>query len=412
MLRPHYWLRAMDDSLHHYHWLASDEGAAELSVATSMRAEGISDLKIGETLRKRVDPERAALILTQLDLRERAAGKFTRAEEMLFTRAGLEQSTSEAIARYRANRYQEYDHIVELCCGIGGDLIALAGLDARVTPVDRDPVHLFLAGHNARVYHSTANLTPLLMSVEEVPIQPWDAVFIDPARRLGSGRRTGYQSDPSVDWSVALADRAAAVGIKTAPGIPHEMVPEGWELELIALGNDLKEAVLWSPEVAGEFASHGEYRVPPHRATVIANGEVHSIHGSHMDVLQFTEPEPGQWLHDVNPAVTNTGLVRELASILNAELIDPEIGFLVSDAPSDSPFVTSWRILDVLPWHEKRIRQALKALDIGPIDIRRRGLPGDVPTITKRLRGKGTRRAFIAMTRVQDAPTAIICAME
>ena len=410
MLRPHCCLMTMDNSLPHYQWLASNDGATVLSTAAAMRADGLSDLKIGESLRTHLDSERAAMVLTQLDLRERARAKFTRASDMLFTRPGLEQATSEAIARYRSGRFSGYGHIVDLCCGIGGDLIALAETGADVTAVDRDPVHLFLAEHNVRVYHPDAKITQLLMNVEDAPITGAEAVFIDPARREGSGRRTGYQSEPSVEWSVALAEHVGAVGIKTAPGIPHTFLPEDWEMELIALGSELKEAVLWSPGIAGEFSRYqGSY---PYRATVITEGVVHSIHGQHIDVLTTVTPEVGQWLHDVNPAVTNAGLVRELAVEMDAHLIDPEIGFLVSDYPSSTPLATSWKILDVLPWHEKQIKRSLANLGIGPIDIRRRGLPGDVPSITKRLRGKGDRRAIIAMTRTDNIPTAIICSLE
>lgn len=395
-------LNTMDDSLPHYHWLASADGAAELWAAAKLRAEGIADLKIGESLRQRLDPERAALVLTQLDLRERAASKFTRAGEMLFTRAGLEQATSEHIALYRARRYAGYNHIVELCCGIGGDLIALAGLDASVAAVDRDPVHLFLAEHNARIYHPAASINTELANVEDVELHPTDAVFIDPARRQGSGKRTGYHSEPSVDWSVALADRVAAVGIKTAPGIPREMVPAGWELELVALGNDLKEAVMWSPAIS----------TGAQRATVVSENGITTLTDTPGDTVPSRDVESGDWLHDVNPAVTNAGLVQDLAREIGAERIDAEIGFLVSSGHIEHPMVSSWQVLDVLPWHEKQIKQALRKLDIGPIDIRRRGLPGDVPTITKRLRGKGNRRAIIAMTRMQDAPTAIICSLD
>ena len=400
----------MSTSLPHYHWLASAEGDHSLRQADEWRQAGLADLKIGERLRANLDPERAALVLTQIDLRQRAAVKFADAGRMLFTRAGLEQSTSEQIARYRARRFAGAPHIIDLCCGIGGDLMALAGLDVKLTAIDLDPVHLFLAEHNARLVHPHVQLETMLSDVRDVEIEPLAAVYIDPARRTSGGKRVGYQSEPPVEWSIALAHRARAVAIKTAPGIPRELVPEGWELEHIALGHDLKEAVMWSPELAGTFDR--SLNVPSHRATVIADGDVHSIRGSHIDVLHTREPQPGQWLHDINPAVTNAGLVWELAGAIHANLIDPQIGFLVSDTPATTPFTSSYRVLEVLPWHEKRVKQALTALDAGPVDIRRRGLAGDVPTITKRLRGAGSRRILIAMTRVDDRPTAIICALE
>ena len=147
-------------------------------------------------------------------------------------------------------------------------------------------------------------------------------------------------------------------------------------------------------------------------ATVIGDGTNTSLAQVPGDSVPIRDAVSGDWLHDVNPAVTNAGLVEDLARELNADRIDAEIGFLVSDRHIDHPMVTSWRVLDVVPWHEKRIKQVLASLDIGPIDIRRRGLPGDVPVITKRLRGKGSRRAIIAMTRMDDVPTAVICALE
>ena len=392
-------LNEMSELLPYYQWLASDDGQQQLERATELRSSGIADLKIGEQLRATLDVERAALVLTQLDLRERARAKFSNPEKMLFTRPGLEQATSEAIATYRAERLTGSVRIVELCCGIGGDLIALAGLGVPLVAVDLDPVHLFLAEHNARMVHPNVDITPLLQDVRETRIESTDTVFIDPARRLESGKRIGYQSEPPVDWSIALAERAAGVAIKTAPGIPHELVPTGWELEHISLGSDLKEAVMWSPSLAEN----------PYRATVIDGESRHMLIDQPGEPVAIRDAQPGDWLHDINPAVTNAGLVESLARQINADRIDAEIGFLVSDKEIDSPFTTSWRVLDVLPWHEKRIKQALKLLDAGPIDIRRRGLPGDVPSITKRLRDKGNRHILIAMTRMNDVPTAILC---
>src|SRR6476660_9379558 len=59
---------------------------------------------------------RAGLLLH--DLRRRGAGKFSRADQMWFDRTGLEQSTSEAVARHKARRFEEAPEVVDLCSGI------------------------------------------------------------------------------------------------------------------------------------------------------------------------------------------------------------------------------------------------------------------------------------------------------
>ena len=68
-------------------------------------------------------------------LRRRAAAKFGPfADRMLFTEAGLEQATRLVVARHRAARLRAFDalSLVDLGCGIGGDLLAAAETDKKV----------------------------------------------------------------------------------------------------------------------------------------------------------------------------------------------------------------------------------------------------------------------------------------
>src|SRR5580698_6638370 len=85
-----------------------------------------SELAVAAALRREYPASLAAAAVAQHELRLAARGKFSRAMEMLFTRAGYEQSSSETIAWHRAARFGGARRIADLCCGIGGDLIALA----------------------------------------------------------------------------------------------------------------------------------------------------------------------------------------------------------------------------------------------------------------------------------------------
>lgn len=353
-------------------------------------------LKVTELLRREFDPALVATALTLHDLRERAAAKFSRADEMYFTRAGLEQATGEPIARYRAGRFAARDNLADLCCGIGGDLIGLAATH-EIMAVDRDPVHLAMAVANAGVYDVADCVHAIEADVRDVPLAGIEGVFIDPARRTGTGRLRTGESEPPLAWALALPARVPAVGIKAAPGIDHGAVPPGWELELIAAGTDLKEAVLWSPALA----------TTARRATILADGAVHALIAAPGEPVPVAAP--GGWLLDPNPAVTRAGLVEELARALGAAKIDDKIAFLTTDTPVTTPFARALRVVASLPWHEKRLREALRGLDAGPVDIRRRGLAGDVDALARRLRGPGDRRFTIAMTRAAGQPWALVC---
>jgi hypothetical protein len=425
--------------------LAAEPDSGGLALAVRLRREYPADL--------------VAAASAQHELRLAARAKFSRASDMLFTRSGYEQSSSEPIARYRAERFGGARRVADLCCGIGGDLLALApGREALA--VDRDEVHARLALHNAAVYGEAQNVRALVADVRDVSLIGLEAVFIDPARRSGpatasawlaaapagahtasaraggtpagpvatsAGARGGSsgaarrfragESEPPLAWCFGLADQVPAVCVKAAPGLPLDLLPAGWEAEFIADGRDLKEAVLWSPALAtAPPADSGA----PRRATVMSGFGPRTLVAYPGDPVPVTEPS--EYLLDPNPAVTRAGLVEDLARSLGgdgdgdgdgardtAAKIDPRIAFLTLNRPAQTPFARTLRILDSAPWNEKRFAKRLRELGIGAADIRRRGLAGDVDQIHRRLKLSGPNRGTIVITRVNDKPWGLIC---
>ncbi|HEX3202657.1 MAG TPA: class I SAM-dependent methyltransferase, partial [Actinomycetes bacterium] len=317
-----------------------------------------------------------------------------RAASMWFTREGLEQASAEPLARHRAGRYAGFDRVADLCCGIGGDLCALApGRDA--VAVDLDPVHPRMARENARV-HGAGEVGAVRADVRELRLPRSLAVFVDPARRAGGRRLAAPNSRPRLSWCLGLGDRVAGVGIKTAPGLPLGLVPPGWEVELLADRRELKEAVLWSPALA----------TTARRATVFP--------GPSTLVTRPGPPvrcaQPGAFLLDPSPAVTRAGLVEELARDLGAWKLDPRIAFLSADEPLATPFGRLLRVDASLPWSLKTLRQVLRERGVGTVEVRKRGSAVDVADLTARLRLRGHDRAVVVLTRVADRPWALVCA--
>lgn len=374
--------------------LTTPEGRAVLDALRGEEVTGASGLRLGTRLRERFPAQLVIDGLGQQDLRTRAATKFTRAEDMFFTADGLEQASAEIVSRHRRLRYQGCASVADLCCGIGGDLVALAG-DARVTAVDTDPVHLWMARQNAAAYDVGDRVGTREGDVRAADLSGIDAVFVDPARRFGAGRRRVGDSEPPLDWCLGLSRVVDRVGIKAAPGLPHEAVPAGWEREFVAVGRDLKEAALWSSALATAAT----------RATILPAG----------DTLTPGPPgpvavrEPAEFLLDPNPAVTRAGLVEDLARLVDAEKIDDRIAFLTRESVAHTPFARTLRVIDSGPWNQKELPARLRRLDIGAVDIRRRGLAGDVDALHRRLKLSGSRRATLVMTRVRDRPWALVC---
>ena len=374
--------------------LLAPAGQELLAVLAAEPAGAATGLRLGAALRARWPAELVAAAVAQRELRELAGAKFRLAERMLFTRPGLEQASSEPLARHRARRYEGVGLVADLCTGIGGDLLALAA-GRRALAVDSDPVHLRMAAVNAGAYGAGDGVEAVLADVRDTRLDGVGAVFVDPARRAGARRLRAGLSEPLLAWCLGLAARVAAVGVKAAPGLPLDLVPAGWEVEFVAEGRDLKEAMLWSPALATAWR----------RATVLPAGDT---------LVPEPGPEvpcgpPGAWLVDPNPAVTRAAAVEELARRLGAWKLDQRIAFLSSDAEPRTPFGRTLRVDASMPFGLKRLRERLRALGVGAVDIRRRGLAGDVDDLRRRLRLGGGSRATVVLTRATGRPWALVC---
>jgi hypothetical protein len=354
-----------------------------------------SELRVITQLRKQYDPTLVTAAVHQSHLRVRAREKFTRAEDMYFTRDGLEQASTERMALHHAARYDGLSVIAELCTGIGGDLVALAR-GRQLLAVDRDPVHLRLAKINADVYGVGGGVTTLLADVRDVSLDGVAGVFIDPARRIDGRRLKPGESEPPLDWCTSLAGRIAAVGIKAGPTLPDDLVPRAWEIEFVSERGELKEAVLWSPALA----------TTTRRATVLPAG-VTMVGEAGADVRVRT---PGAYLIDPDPAITRAGLVEQLArSLGHCWKIDSRIAFLSSDARLETPFGRTLAIHASMPWSLARLKAELRARNIGIVDIRKRGSAVDVDDLHRRLRLSGDQSATVVLTRAADKPWMLIC---
>ena len=112
-------------STHDHEWLVSEAARPWLELAAACQG---ATLQLASRLRKDLTVERARLVVQQAELRRRATEKFILADRMFFTPIGLQQSTDQWIAAYKAGRLAEWvasgGELADLCCGIGGDLLA------------------------------------------------------------------------------------------------------------------------------------------------------------------------------------------------------------------------------------------------------------------------------------------------
>lgn len=372
--------------------LMTPEGQ-ELLSEVAARAGIESDLGLGTRLRRTYVPELVAAAVTQNHLRGKATVKFgTDAAAMYFTHDALEQSTRMPVATHRAARLAASDaeSVVDLGCGIGGDLIALARAGLAVRGVEKDPVRAAIAAANLRALDLPGEV--VCGDAQEIVIGRDEVAFIDPARRDARGRTFSTADlQPPWDWvRQLLAGRAVA---KVMPGLAHDAVPGGVEAEWVSDGGDLVEACLWGEPFA---TTRRRATVLPAGASLVADGEPAAVAGT------------GAYLYEPDDAVIRAGLVSEFAATIGGWLPDHHIAYVSSDRAEATPLARGFRVVDELPFREKPLKAALQARRIGTLTIKKRGVDIVPEEVVRRMKLKGPNKALVVMTRVQGQGRAYL----
>lgn len=375
-----------------FRWLLTGEGQRLLVAAAEA---GDDPLAAQAALRRTASAEHVAAAVTQVRLRRRAEAKFGElAGRMYFTPEGLEQATRLPVAKHRAARaHAAGDTLVDLGCGIGGDLIAFAGAGLTCVGVDLDPVRVAVAEANLAALGLGGAVS--VADATAIDPTPFDLVYADPARRSARGR--SFDVDEwTPPWSFVTALFASDACVKLAPGIPHRLVPEGVEAEWVSDHREVKEAVLWS----------GRLATTRRRATVIGDGGLATLTDED-DPGAGTGPVAG-FLYEPDGAVIRAGLVTAVAAGVRGHLLDKHIAYVASETSFHTPFARGYRVLEEVPFREKPLKSALRERGIGRLTIKKRGVSVTPDELRKRLSLRGDEESTLVLTRVAGKGTALL----
>lgn len=425
-------------SLDDYRWLIGAEGRRWLAEA----AETSDDLaQQAGRLRKALTSARCHLVLEQIALRRRAQQKFSAAERMFFTPTGLEQATDEWVAAYKASRFPPDAELADLCCGIGGDLLALAARGPALG-VDRDPIVALLAEANLNELqgqHEQPGPSRLLAcDIAEAPLERYSAWHIDPDRRPQGRRTTRVElHEPGVPEIERLLAVNSSAAIKLAPAAE---LPASWsntaELEWISRGGQCRQLTAWfgnlasapgmsratilKQQTSGGRQPPGDIAPSTERGT--RNVEQQQNGGPQTPALfldvrtLFGRPSReipvaarlGQYLAEPDAAVLAADLTGVLAEERELGAIAPGSVYLTGDRLMPDLALAWFEIAEALPFDIKRLKALVRERRIGRLEIKKRGVPHDPEVVRRQLRVPGDNAATLFITRLGDAVVAIL----
>lgn len=318
--------------------------------------------------------EEVAAAIRLAEARRRGAAKFSRAEAMWLDPTGLEQATAEPVARHKAERFRGAV-AADLCCGIGGDALALAAVASRVIAVDLDFGMTRRALWNAGVYGVADRLIAVRALAERAPIPAGAFIHIDPDRRAGRERRARRVEDyaPGLATLRALIASTSGGAIKLGPASDFEAAfPDaGLETEVVSLAGECKEATVWF----GALASCRR------RATVLPSSATWTDGDGPAGYAPVAEIGP--WIFDPDPALVRSGLLDGFAIVHELGRAGPALDLLTGPNLIASPFLAPFAVREVLPLDLRRIRRLVADQNLGPLEIK---------TVRCRLRPEDVRR--------------------
>lgn len=374
-----------------------------LELINSLADADLSDeLKLVSKLRQDHDAETVAIALTQAKLRIKAAAKFGPfAKKMLFTKAGLEQATRLSVAAQKAKRFQDASiaTVADLGCGLGADAMAMAGLGIEVTAVESDELTAALTSFNI----SGFGIKVVNADAEEFDLSGFEGLYFDPARRELTGSQLKHRRlspadySPNLDWVFSQA-KLKPSAIKVAPGFDHELIPTEFEAQWVSDGGDLVELVLYSNQLRNST-----------RSALLLSPAGNQLYQS----LEIQAPRPetrelGQYLYEPDNSLIRSSLMGPFAIEHDLGLISADIAYLTGSDKLETPWLRGFEITEVLALDESKIKKRARELEIGILEIKKRGVDIDPAVFRKKLGLKGPNAASLILTKLNGARVAIL----
>lgn len=394
------------DDLADYRWLLGEEGRRWIAQLAGNCQPSVAET---ERMRKQLSARQTHLVLEQVELRRRGREKFVDAERMFFTRVGLEQATDQFVARYKASRFPADQPVADLCCGIGGDLLAMASRGPAVG-VDLDPIVASLAEANlavasdARAYAKDSCVR--VGDVANLAIEEFAAWHMDPDRRPQGHRTTHveyYEPPLAVIERMLASSGNAALKLAPAAEVPRSWETQG-ELEWISRDRQCRQLVAWFGRLATASGSR--------RVTIVSSqpegpAVLRTLSGR-PDARTPVAPQIGRYVFDPDAAVLAAKLVGTLAAEHALAAIDESVAYLTGDWPIHDPALACFEVTDVLPFDLKRLKQLVRSRGIGQLEIKKRGVRQEPEQIRRQLRLSGDHAAVLLVAPVERRVTAIL----
>lgn len=301
-------------------------------------------------------------------------------------RLNMEQCSSEQTARYKSS-LAEGRTLADLTGGLGVDCAFMSERFESATYVEQDERLFAISSANfgflglRNIHAVCADGTAVLQSL---PMQDW--IYLDPARRSGTGRKVVALDDCTPDVTALeeeLLRHARQVMIKCSPMLDiHracEQLHSVQEIHVIALGGECKELLLIlgqkpkNPDEIGIFCIN----LPSREAFSFTRKE-------ETEASCTYTPTVGQYLYEPHAALLKAGCFKLPASRYGLMKLHPNTHLYTSDTHCAEFPGRKFRVAGAGKM-SKNMRKSLLQ-DLTQANVATRNFPASVDSLRKQLR--------------------------
>ena len=348
-------------------------------------------------------------------------------EEFLYPpRLNREQASSEATARYKSSLAGTAARIADLTGGMGIDTLAFAtshraaGVSRpTVTYVERDAALCALMEHNCRALGIGNVSVRCADSLEWLAGQePYDLLYIDPARRSAAGRKVAAFEDCTPDLLQhldLLRSKGRRLMIKASPMIDIHRATEQLgavdEVHIVALHGECKEVLfLLGGETAAEPTIHCNDLKDLKDLKVLKVPKVLKDFTFHPSDESATAAvycaAVGRYLYDPHAALRKAGCFRLLGQRYGLPLLAPNTHLYTSPTLLPDFPGRVFEVLRELPLNRKAVKAALPD---GKAHVVVRNFPAEAAALQRQLGLREGGDLFVIATTVGSRRTGFLC---
>lgn len=337
----------------------------------------------------------AQLVATQVKYLQRARRKLPHlyAARCIIPPRAFEQSSSQESAE---RKQLSGDSLVDLCCGLGVDAIAVSRRFRRVVAVERDEVLAEVVRYNLELL-GVDNVEVVAASAEEyvtTTTEHFDWAFLDPDRRSNEGRKLVRMEDCSPNV-MAMMPRletiAKRVALKLSPLFDVDealrLFPRA-EVEVVSLAGECKELNVYTggerSAVRVAIVGQGEWLFEPDAMSRVP------------EVRSFT-PEGWRYLVIPDVALQKSRLVVAALGAYASLWSNNGYGFAM-DAPAEDIPARVLPIANVERYRPKELKRQLRGLGV---DILKRDTQLSVDAVRKAIGARAGADRCIAITTIE-----------